>query len=198
MATIITATDFSATATDAVYYACSLAAQYGHQVVVLHSYIIPVAFPENPMPAMSMAESKDIAEEQMNILVADLKNRFPGMSITDLIEYGDITDALSDCVKKYNARMVVVGNNSEEEGFWLGSNLLSAMRNLNCPVLAVPHGYTYNAVKRICFACDYEHISKQLPAEEIIRIVNETAAELYVLNVGVDTPEEKLESGEYP
>lgn len=184
MATIIAATDYTDVATNAVHYSCDMASALNSQVVVLHAYTIPVAFHENPMPVISLEESKSIAESQMTVLTDDLAEKYPGLTITGRVIYGDVTDNLKEYISKYNAWMVVVGNSSAEDtGFWLGSNLLSTLRHLQCPVLAVPSNYHYRKVKKIAFACDMNNISKHLPADKLSALVSRLDSELHVLNV---------------
>lgn len=184
MATIITATDYTDVATNAVYYTCDMAKALNSKVVVVHAYTIPVAFHENPMPVISLEESKSIAESQMTVLIEDLQEKYQGLSIEGSVLYGDITDNLKDYIKKYSAWMVVVGNSStDDNGFWLGSNLMSTLRHLQCPVLAVPESYKYKNVGKITFACDMNNISEKLPADKLTAIVRRLGSELHVLNV---------------
>lgn len=184
MRPIITATDFSDVATAAVHYACELAKQHSLPVSVVHSYTIPVTFHENPMPAISLEEGRNIAQSQMDKLISILTALYQGVNITGSVVYGDITDNLKDIAEEQNAWMVVVGNSStDDSGFWLGSNLLSTLRHVPCPVLAVPMGYSYRAVERIGFACDFNNIAEQLPTVELTDIVAKTDAQLHVINV---------------
>lgn len=184
MATIITATDYTDVATNAVYYTCDMAKAVKGKVVVVHAYSIPVAFHENPMPVISLEESKSLAESQMAALVEDLLEKYPGMDINGSVLYGDITDNLKEYISNYNAWMVVVGNSSTDDtGFWLGSNLMSTLRHLQCPVLAVPAEYKYKNVGKIAFACDMNNISEKVPADKLSTIVKRHGSELHILNV---------------
>lgn len=184
MSAIITATDFSDIANNAVHYACDLAGAFDTHLILLHSYSIPVAFNDNPMPVISIEESKKIADEQLEGLMDELVKKYPQLVIKKELGYGDITDSLKDAIKKHQASMVVVGNStSEDSGFWLGSNLLSTLRNLSCPVLAIPAHYQYKKVDNIAFACDFEHVTDQLPAADLNDIVARTGGKLHVLNV---------------
>lgn len=184
MRPVITATDFSEVATNAVQYACLMAAQYNLPVIVLHAYIIPVAFHENPMPVISLEESKSIAESQLKALTEDLFKQYPQLSITGKVVYGDVTDNLKEIVVENNAWMVVVGNSSaDDSGFWLGSNLLSTLRHISCPVLAVPAAYQYKTIEKIAFACDLNNISNLLPAADMVALVSQANASLHVINV---------------
>lgn len=184
MRSIIIATDFSDIATNAAEYACNLATHFNAPVTVVHSYIIPVIFHENPMPVISIEEEKNLASAQMHKLTDKLRSTFPGLSISSSIMYGDITDNLKEIVAEQNPWMVVVGNSSNDDSsFWLGSNLLSTLRHISCPVLAIPAAYSYKKVEKIAFACDFKNVTEWLPAKDLVQLVSHTGGELHVINV---------------
>lgn len=198
MPSIIAATDFSEVAENAVHYACNLALAYNTGLTILHSYMIPVSFTDNPMPVVPIEEGKEIAEEQMESLVESMQLAYPGVQISSYITYGDVTGSLKEYVTETDPWMVVIGNSSHEgKGFWEAGNLLDELRKLPCPVMAVSPGIKYQPVKKICLTCDFHEIEGHLPASEIISLVQQTGASLHVLNVdhnnkhfGTDTPME--------
>lgn len=184
MSVIITATDFSEAANNAVYYACDMAMAYGYGVTVVHSFIIPVAITENPMPVMPIEEGRGIAEEGMNELVGRLQANYPSLAINSHITYGEVTESLSEYSTDVKPAMIVIGNSTTEDtAFWLGSNLLSELRNLPYKVLAVPPGKKFEPVKKICLACDMKNVVGDLPGRELVEVVTRTGASLHVLNV---------------
>jgi nucleotide-binding universal stress UspA family protein len=163
---------------------------YQHAVTIVHSFIIPVAITENPMPVMPIEESRLAAEESMAELIARLRAQYPSLSISSHITYGEITDSLQEYILESKPWMVVVGNSTTEDtAFWLGSNLLSELRNLSCKVLAIPPGAKFNEVKKICLACDFKNVIGHLPAAELNAVVKHTGAKLDVLNVDHDNKE---------
>jgi nucleotide-binding universal stress UspA family protein len=184
MPTILTATDFTDVATNAVHYACNLAIAHNASITVLHSYFIPVAFNDTPMPVMSIDEAKEIAEEGMNGLIRQLKTQYPNLQVQTHISYGDITDSLQEYAEQAAPWLTVVGNSSSEDtAFWPGSNLMNALKELSHPVVAVPLEARYRPVKKICFACDYKNVSELLPASDLVALAKNTDAQLHVLNV---------------
>lgn len=184
MSVIVTATDFSTIAQNAVHYACDMAQDTGASVVVIHSYAIPVAFNDNPMPIMPLEEGKNLAEEQLNQLIVELKEKYTGINISGFVTYGDVTDNLKAYVAEEHPWLIMIGNSSQEEdNFWLGGNLLNALKHIHCPVVAIPKGVSYQPIKNVCYACDYKHIAEKLPAERIKLLVNKTNSQLLVLNV---------------
>lgn len=198
MSVIITATDFSDVATDAVYYACQMAEATGSTLTIVHSYTIPVAFNDNPMPIIPMEEGKEIADKSMAELLEELKEKFSTLSISSHIAYGDITETLKDYLNEVNPWLVVVGNSTSDDGYsWLGSSLLNTLRHIPCPVIAVPDDATYKHKMNMCFACDYKNVAEALPAERLMTAVNKADAKLHILNVdyndkhySTDTPYE--------
>lgn len=184
MSTIITATDFTNIANNAVHYACSFAAANNMSVLVLHSYQAPAAFNEHPIPVTSIEDNKKIAREELDKLGAQLFAAYPSVGVSLDIAYGDITDILKEKVEAEKATMVIIGNSSSDDsGFWLGSNLLNTLRSLPCPVAAIPDNYKYDKIQNVAFACDFKHVAETLPANRLIDVVKLVAGQLHVLNV---------------
>lgn len=187
MSVIIAATDFSPTANSAVDYACGMAKAYNASLHIVHSFVIPVTFGDTPMPLMPVDDGREIAEESMAELVGQLRNAYPGVNIEPVITYGDITDSLEDYAEKVAPTLIVVGNSSTEDTqFWLGSNLISELRDLPYIVMAIPPGTAFTPVQNICLACDFKQVGKTFPAADIVALVQQTKAQLHVLNVDHD------------
>lgn len=184
MSLIITATDFSEIANNAVHYACAMATGCNARVTIVHSFAIPVTFTDNPMPLMPIDEGKEVAEESMSLLVSKLSLAYPGLLIDSHITFGDITSSLDEYAEKHEPSFIVIGNSSSDEAAsWWGSNLLSEIRELKYPVIAVPAGYSYKAVNKICFACDLKHFADKMPLDDLMNLVGSMNADLHILNV---------------
>lgn len=182
MSLIITATDFSEIADNAVFYACGLAKDAGSSVVIFNSYIIPVTFSETPMPVIPMDDLQNIAEQRMAALVSKLREAFPGLEIQSHIIYGEIIDVIEEYLStSAKPWLIAIGNSGDT--FFIGSNLLTALRELVYPVIAIPENAKYTAVKKICLAVDNKTGSDQLPVSQIMALVQYTGASLYVVNI---------------
>jgi nucleotide-binding universal stress UspA family protein len=187
MSFILVATDFSDVATNAVHYACDLAKAWSVPVTVLHSYILPISFDDNPMPVMPIDDNRQMAEDNIASLVTKLNTTYPGLQINSYVSLGDVTDSLSEYAEEHQPTLIIVGNSTEDNGsLWFDSNLMSALRNLPYPVMAIPPGYMYNAVSKICLACDYKQVNDKFPADVVKTLVNASGASLNVLNVDHD------------
>jgi nucleotide-binding universal stress UspA family protein len=190
MPEIIAATDFSKAADSAIDYACNLAVSYKASLTIIHSYIIPVSFTDNPMPVMPIEEGRHIAEASIANLLEKLKNNYPQLTINTSVTYGDITDSLQEYTEGKMPWMIVVGNSTtEDDNLWLGSNLINELRNLSFTVMAVSPGTVFKPAHKICFACDLRNVSHHLPADVIVDLVQKTGASLHVLNVDHDNKE---------
>jgi nucleotide-binding universal stress UspA family protein len=185
MLQIIAATDFSDVATKAVNYACQLATASNASVLVVHSYIIPVTISDTPIPVMPMSDGQHIADDRMAKLINRLKETFPTLEIESKVMYGEIVDCLLDCMEVLTPWMVILGNSgSGDTGLWIGSTVVSALKNLPCPVAAIPPDAIYQPVRNICLAADYKKVSQKFPAEQLLSLVEETKATLHILHIG--------------
>lgn len=189
MSLIITATDFSEVAKNAVNYACSLAAAQKAQVVVIHSFSFPVMLTDVPMPATLMNDTQHDAENNMEHLVQKLQAAYPGTRIDGKVIYGDIIDTIEEYAQDTRKPwMIVIGNSiTGDAPTWPDSTLLDAFKELKYPVLAVPPGTTYNGVEKICLAFDNKHTGNEAALGQLSGISERLSAELHVLNVQNNT-----------
>lgn len=185
MPTIISATDFSEVATHAVHYACGLAQDLHSDLHLVHSFMIPVTFHETPMPVIPVDEGRRAAEEAMKKLLDELVETYPGLKISGRVSFGDLIDTMEEISQEISPIMVVVGNSSDTETpFWLGSNLITAMRQLPFHVVAVPTGQPYRRVQHICMAWDLAEEPEKFPVKALQEIARYTGASLEILSIG--------------
>lgn len=193
MPLIITATDFSDVATNAVNYACSLAQAVSGQVVIIHSYSIPLMFSDVPMPVSYINDTQHDAETHIGQLAARMRELYPGVSIKANVVFGEIIDAIEDYSSEHEQPwMIVVGNSTANGSTWPNSTLIDAFKKLRYPVLAVPPGATYQPVKDVIFAFDNKHSGNVPAMVQLADIIQHLGATLTVLNIvapGDDTVE---------
>ena len=196
MSLIITATDFSATGNNAVNYACALAAAYRSEVVIIHTFIMPVMFSEIPVPATLINDEQNDATAQMRVLTADLQAANPGLDIKGKIAYGDLADALEEYEQNNNNPwVVIIGNNSQDNNTAFDSTLLETLKNSKYPVLAVPSGTTYQPVKKMCFTYDNKYPGSDLALMQLRDLQQRLGAVLHVLYANPDVPNQDNHKG---
>jgi nucleotide-binding universal stress UspA family protein len=187
MSLIIAATDFSEVGENAVNYACQLALGHQAELVIVHSYMVPVMFSDIPIPSPIINDTIHDAESHMDKLINRLKATYGGLPIKGMVLYGDIIDALAEYTEERNPWLVVVGNsNADGDNSWMDNALHSSFKKLKYPVLAIPHGYQYTPVHRLCFAFDNKHTGNDLALQQLLGISVALTAELHVLNVQAD------------
>lgn len=194
MSLIITATDFSDVAENAVNYACQLAVAHNARVIVVHSFMLPVMFSDVPMPGSIVNDEQKDAEEQMKKLIQDLNTRYPGLQVDGNVIYGDTVDILESYKEGSNDPwMAIVGNSSlNVNNTWSESVLINAFKELQYPVLAVPPGSSFRPVHRICFAMDNKPGGYEAAVRQLTDITRELNIELHVLNIQpADKPHEE-------
>ncbi len=183
MSLIITATDFSKVATNAVNYACELAKETKSDIIVFHSYYLPIYFSDLAIPQMSYNLVEDLAKDNMKELITQLSNKYPEIKIKGEILYGDIIESLEELLQKENTPwLIVLGNHNAEENIdWLDSTLIQAFRNLKNPVIAIPSEVKYKTVNKLCFAFDNKHEGNDTAFAQINEISKKLNAELHVI-----------------
>ena len=149
MKTLIVPTDFSPVSLNAVNYAADMAMDMGASLILLNVYQIPVTFTEVPVINISLEELKKISEERVAELKKGLEHVTSGkLKIYGESRLGDVTDEIEMLCKKINPFAVIMGTKGASglERLFLGSNTLTAIRNLSFPVMVIPPGAVYSGI----------------------------------------------------
>lgn len=164
MRPFIVPTDFSPEAENALEYACAAAKQFGAKVILFNSFSFSIHASNSRLPASSMQE---LEEHNTNIL----KRRTEALSETYGIEidyeYGlmlGVIEELDKIMGRYQAELVIMGmapRSLAQELF--GNTTTAVIMKQKYPVLAIPHGSTFNGLKKILFACeDINKVQKEI------------------------------------
>jgi nucleotide-binding universal stress UspA family protein len=200
MKTIVIPTDFSPAATNAVNYGVDMALAINASVMLLHVYNIPIALGDVPVALLSVDELKNAADENIGRLKKDLEHVTSGkLKIYTETRLGDVVDELEEVSKNLHPFAVVMGTTgvSSVERALFGSNTLSAVKHLTCPVICVPKGKEYGkGVQKIGLACDFREVVETTPVAEIKEFVKEFHAQLFVLNVDYDNQQFRVDTPE--
>jgi nucleotide-binding universal stress UspA family protein len=182
MSLIIVATDFSAVGDHAVIYACELAAARKSELLVIHTFIMPVMFTDIPVPNNFVNNAQNDSESQLQQLLKDLDGRYPDLVIRGKAVYGDVVDAINGPVEeKTEPWLVIIGNNNKQEAISIDSTLMETLKHAKYPVLAVPPGAVYTGVKNICFAFDNNHKGSEKALAQLTVLQQELQAQLHIL-----------------
>jgi len=200
MKTLLVATDFSAAALNAAYYASDMALAINADIVLLNTYDIPVSYMELPVAANFDSLQKD-AETELEKLKTDLVNRTGNkINITTTAMQAVFFEGLKAVCEKVHPYAVIMGSQgtTAADHLLFGSHTTTAMKNLNWPLITVPKEGRFSAVKKIGLACDFRKVINTVPASEIKLLLQDFDAHLHVLNIGKEEtfdPEIVFQSG---
>ena len=190
---ILFATDFSPSAQAILSHALDLARRYGARLYTVN------VLPHTPFVEMTQPDPGQIglwAEQQMSALMRS--ESLKDIEHKELIEQGEISDVLSNMVRKHVIDLIVIGTGGRKGlgKFLLGSAAEEIFRNAECPVLTVgPHATRWEIdgnLQHILFATDFGPESLHgLPYA--LSLAEENRARLTLLHVapepGITLPE---------
>jgi nucleotide-binding universal stress UspA family protein len=186
MKTIIVATDFSAAASNAANYAADLALAIKADLLLLHTWQVPVIFSEVPVTTDINKWLKEAEANMSNLKIALFKRTNGNVKIAAEIIEGDFFRELKNLCESIRPYAVVMGSQgtTNTERFLLGNHIVHATKNLAWPLIAVPPGATFYTIKKVALACDCDNVTDTVPVDEIRKMINEFHCELHVLNTG--------------
>ena len=200
MKTILVATDFSPAALNAANYAAEMALAINADLYLLHVYQLPVSYGDVPF-ALSTVDMEQAAEKDMNEFKSHLlSKKGNGMKVRTEVRLGNFYPELETVCYLVKPYVVVIGSQgaTAAERFFFGSNAVYTMKHLQWPLITVPQGIKFLAIKKIGLACDFDDVINTTPVDEIKMLVKDFNAQLHVLNTGkegVFNPELVFESG---
>lgn len=188
MQSILLPTDFSPTAKNAARYALELAKQLGiPRVVLYHSYEIPLTIdPISPgVQMLDMESVKANAARSLENFEVQVKAFAGDIQVEHLNEYGALADGLDEVCTKTNAALVVMGitGGSVLEEKLIGSNTVSVAKHTRVPVIIVPAGASFNRVRSVMLASDFERADTTVPVQRIKQFIDRAGAKFFVFQV---------------
>jgi nucleotide-binding universal stress UspA family protein len=197
MKTILIATDFSESASNAADYAVKLAKQYNFNIILLYVFHIPVVATEAPVVVMSMDELEKINMSSLKEYEKQLRAKHQlNSAIECIVRPGFVNDEISEIVKERSVDLVVMGitGAGKFKELLIGSNTTKVVRNIDCPTLIVPENASYNGINTIAFACDFEETKEQTlhQLKSFIEIANSKLLVLNVVDPSKEIQDEKL------
>ena len=194
MNSILIPVDFSPASENAMHYGAGLAQQLGASVVLTHIYQVQVSMTDMPVMLFSVEELKKNTETSLQRCQAELKQKFPELSVKTESRLGSIPDELNILAEEFNPLFIVLGSHNTKgiERILFGSTSSSVIRHSHHPVLAVPATKTNASIQNIVLAADLEEVPDSL-SKKIIDIVNLLQAKLHIVHVKVKDETKKPE-----
>lgn len=190
MKQILLLTDFSQNSTNAIHYALELLKDYKCNFFVLHvqkakSYIsddLVMGGGQNLYDSV-LKQSKNKLTALINIIKEDYDS--PNFNFQNLIDYDSLTEGINQVVASKAIDFIVMGNNgvtgAAERVF--GSNTINVIRNVNCPTLVIPEGFTYKNFSELLLPLDIEDSLNSKAFSELLSFTTQFCKKNHLLRV---------------
>jgi len=182
---ILVPTDFSKNAFNALEYAIDVAKLLEVKIMVLHTYEVPFGG-ASYLKNMDY-ELKKIAEEQIVELHRDIVDK--GLNNIVSIEFDnlntDLVSGIRDMVETNDIGLVIMGTAGATglKEIFLGSNTSHVIKNISCPVIAVPKNASFKKIENIIFATDFDMNCENNDMSLIIDLTRRLRARLTMVNI---------------
>lgn len=180
---IVVATDFSATARDAYKYARELSNTLGATLTIVHvkenlimGSDVMIATKDN---GQLIKNIEDLIVEENNSVRSTLKQ-----DVKIKILSGDPVDALVEISKSEEADLLVIGTTGLADVLTklFGSVSIKVSNKAHCPVILVPRDATWQPIKQILFASNFDSMTKGL-SHDVIDFALNIHAGVHFVNV---------------
>ncbi|HTR31535.1 MAG TPA: universal stress protein [Puia sp.] len=149
MKPIVVPVDFTANAINAAHYAADVALAAQTDIHLLHVFEVPVVPAEAPVGCL-FDEMEKNARDLLDSLSADLRERTRRqVTVTAVLEIGSPEFAIREYCNRTTPLLAVMGT--------------PGIRDLPCPVLIVPPGTAFRAIRKIAIACDLTELEQGMP-----------------------------------
>ncbi|KIA95582.1 universal stress protein UspA [Flavobacterium sp. KMS] len=207
MKRILFPTDFSEVATNAFVHALEFAKQVKGELVLLHTFEIPVYdsqfFPENFAIIYNSLELSKF--EMFKDQIPKLREIAEGRNLDDIVMNhrlmdGDLVYNMKKAIKEDSIDFVVMGTSgiSGWENFFLGTNTDAVISGVEVPILCVPGESEFKKVKTIGFTTRYREKDKK-ELHKVLTIAKKMNAKvkcLYVRTQNTDVSDATIKEWE--
>ena len=123
----------------------------------------------------------------LNTVIERLKREtlHEDFSFKSIVDYDVFTNAINEAVDAYNIELIVCGSDGRSgiiEAIF-SSHALRIIRNVDCPVLLIPEGVSFEAPTNIQYLLDYDDLFEMCGKEPFIEIVRKYKSTINVLRL---------------
>lgn len=184
MKTILVSTDFSKNSDNAIHFALELNKKLRANVILFHSYVVPILAGDMPVIMPSDDELKSESDKLLSQLRNKCREEYPGMDIETMLSPGYPEDEIPKALVEKNADLLVMGTQGASglREVLIGSITATVMNNTECPVLAIPEDAQFKGLHKIVFATNYADNDFE-NIEQVVEIARLFEAEVIMLHV---------------
>ena len=183
---IMLATDFSDCADNALQYAMKIAHAGGGKLSVLNAYEVPVVAPVNVFTTLEdtvkvvSQDMKASSTAKLRRLQSDINN----LQVTTATKEGRPSQTIKEQVLTDKPDLLVMGTRgiNADRGLFMGSTAVAVMREVSCPLLAVPKDARNPKISKIAYATDLKYDETSI-LEYVIKFAAVFSAEVVILHI---------------
>ncbi|OEK01005.1 hypothetical protein BFP97_05535 [Roseivirga sp. 4D4] len=194
---ILVPIDFSGCSIKALEVAINLAKGIDATITIMNACQKPAAYTDASVTAYSrdlMREAEVNAKDAFKSVEAslgalrDVEHQFQ-------VKHAFPKDAIISHAQAGNTDLIVMGTTGASglKGILYGSNTHSVIKNVQCPVLAVPEASSVTSFENIVMAGDYQETPGKDTFDMLSKIAKASGSEIHVLHV---SEEPVIQSGE--
>jgi nucleotide-binding universal stress UspA family protein len=190
MENILLLTDFSKNSLNAIAYSTNLFKGNRCHFFLLHVKS-PVSYTTDDIMASGNESIYNIivkdAKVELDGIVQDLKIRFKTETyeFETLVDFDNLSDSIKQVLDAKKIDLIVMGTNgvtgAKEVVF--GSNTINVIRQLNCPTLIIPEGFTFRKTNQVLLPLDIEDALSGNAFSNISKFSDRFSEKLHVLRV---------------
>jgi nucleotide-binding universal stress UspA family protein len=141
---------------------------------------------------MAAEEVREAANIRLAEATKGLATKYPSITITNDVVYGNLTDVLDDVADGKPMPILTVIGNSDSDGAdsWMSNESSDIMREGSHLTLAVPHDSQFHLPQHVCIACDARTVREGLPLTSLFTLQQMLSFKITVLHV-IGTGEEE-------
>lgn len=191
MIKIVFPTDYSETANNAFLYALQMCKNYDGELLVLHTYA-----PNLPNIHLTAYQTEAAAEGKIlgafdffQLKVKEMRETAEANNLGDvqmkfILEEGELVQNIQHIIANETIDLIVMGTtgNSGFENKLLGSKTTAVIKNINAPVLSVPHLSKFEGIDAVGFTTIYDDKDAAI-IEQMIPYTKHNNADIYCLHV---------------
>ncbi len=196
MQTILVATDFSATASNAVQYAIDAAKEIHAEVVLFHFYKMSAHTANALVSAKDLDKMVQAKKSEFEAYAHHLSS-IHHVKVSLVVKVGDFLDEVAQVAASCRCSLLVMGmpRKSFEQDL-LGNTTTAAIYKFKFPILAVPATAVFTGIHKILYACDMTRGVHARILEQVKEYARQFAAEVEVLYVGEAISSERVKTGQ--
>lgn len=204
MKNILLPTDFSDNSWNAIQFAIQLFKDEKCNFFIMNTYTPIIYDVEYMNPGVEGFNLIDVvrstSEKGLDKLQQKIDNQFkyPNHTYHKISSFNTLTNEIEDLHKEHVMDLIVMGTKGATglAEILFGSNTVHVIKNVKCPVLAIPSNYAFEAPDEVLFPSDYEVSFNEKQVKLIVDIAQSYSSKVHVLNTtyGADLSKNQVEN----